>query len=186
MHPTNLGPTEPYQDLQDSGRTCEITLSDPSLACPSFSGNQGFGSLTPLWLPRMVSLPPYSAEPRALPQWVPMPRKILSPLGSPAQWCPLLLRLRFRNIYKKLAHWLLPKCIALLCHHHWRGSRFTKHRDGTELGRTAGMEKGRFSIQHVLSKLGIEDRKTTIHFGEGKCKILHVGCYAHMEPVTPA
>lgn len=48
------------------------------------------------------------------------------------------------------------------------------------------MEKGRFSIQHVLSKLGIEDGKTTIHFSEGKCKILHVGCYAHMEPVTPA
>lgn len=48
------------------------------------------------------------------------------------------------------------------------------------------MEEGRFSIQHVLSKLGIEGGKTTIHFSEGKCKILHVGCYAHIEPVTPA
>ena len=48
------------------------------------------------------------------------------------------------------------------------------------------MEEGRFSIQHVLSKLGIQDGKTTMHFREGECKILHVGCYAHMEQVTPA
>jgi len=48
------------------------------------------------------------------------------------------------------------------------------------------MEEGRFSTQHVLSKLSIQNGRTTMHFSEGKCKILRVGCYAHMEQVTPA
>lgn len=48
------------------------------------------------------------------------------------------------------------------------------------------MEEGSSSIQHVLSKLGIWGGKTMMRFGEGKCSLLHVGCYAHMEQVTPA
>ena len=48
------------------------------------------------------------------------------------------------------------------------------------------MKEGRFSIQRVLSELGIQDGKTTMHFSKGKRKILHVGCYVHMEQVTPA
>lgn len=37
MHSTNLGPTEPYQDLQDSGSMCEIPLLDPQLVHPSLA-----------------------------------------------------------------------------------------------------------------------------------------------------
>lgn len=48
------------------------------------------------------------------------------------------------------------------------------------------MKEGKFSIHHVLRKLGVQGGKTTMPFSEAKCKILHVGCYAHMEQVTPA
>lgn len=149
MHSITLVPTE-FGTYRTLCMCVWMYIVGPP-AHPACIGNLGFGRITPLLLPRMVRLPPCSADPRALLQWVPMLRS-----------CPLSVTLHkgsqcfcgwLRNKCKKWAHRLLPKRSALLCHHHWRESRLTKHTDGTELGRAAGMEEDRFSFEHVLFQI---------------------------------
>lgn len=130
----------------------------------------------------MVSLPPYSAEPRAWLQWIPLLRKILSLLSSPVQGVQYFWNW-VSGIHAINVH---TDCYLNALHYFAITTEETVGSPNTQMALHAGMEEDRFNIQSVLSKLGIQEWKITMHFSKDKCKILHVGCYVHMEQVAPA
>lgn len=111
--------------------------------------------------------------------------QILSPLSNPSQRFPVLLWLA----QKKSARNEHTDCYlnALHCF-----AITTEERVGspnTQMAQSWGgllaWRRTGLVFNMFYFKFCIQGGKT-MHSSEGKCKILHVGCYAHMEQVTPA